>query len=195
MAGNRSLTGKNLEAAMRMLERVSGVLDAADIKYCLDAGTLLGIVRENRLLPWDNDMDMAVSRTELPKLEAALDEIRALGYKARINKHVKDDPPMLMTEPRIVKVWVPEFVFLRAVILDIFIKTKVDDEYTWAEGTKRYARKSVPAHFHDELTRIEFAGNSYPIPADAEGYLTQRYGDWRTPKKDWDHIVDDKSLA
>lgn len=195
MAGNRTLTGKNLERAMLMLERVCGVLDGANIKYCLDAGTLLGIVRENRLLPWDNDMDLAISRVEFTKLEAVLGDFRRFGYKTRIGMHIKDDPPMVKKEARIVKVWVPEFPFRRAVILDIFVKTKDNGHYTWAEGTKRYARKSVPARFHDELTTVEFAGRSYSIPADADGYLTQRYGDWRTPKKEWDHILDDKSLS
>ena len=195
MAGNRKLTGKNHDAAMSMLEGVCTVLDDAGIKYSLDAGTLLGVIRENRLLPWDNDMDLMIPREELPKLEAVLDRIRALGYRARVNKHVKDDPPMLLSNERIVKVWIPHLFVFRAVILDIFVKTKVDDQYVWAEGTKRYARKAVPAHFHDELKRVEFAGRTYPVPAAAEGYLPQRYGDWRTPRKEWDHISDDKSLA
>ena len=79
MAGNRTLTGKNLDAAMLMLERVCTALDRSEVKYCLDAGTLLGIVRENRLLPWDNDMDLMVGRDQFPKLETVLQELHAHG--------------------------------------------------------------------------------------------------------------------
>jgi phosphorylcholine metabolism protein LicD len=195
MAGNRTLTGKNHDAAMLMLQRVCGILDDAGVHYCLDAGTLLGVVRENRLLPWDNDMDLCVPRTELPKLLEVLDQIRAHGYRTQIRKHERNDPPMLLSNERIIKVWEPKLLFFKQVLLDIFIKTKQDDEYVWAEGISRYARKAVPARFHDELTTIEFAGRNYPIPADADGYLTQRYGDWRTPQKEWDHIHDDKAIA
>lgn len=195
MAGSRTLTGKNLDAAMKMLADICGVLDQAGVHYMLDAGTLLGVVRENRLLPWDNDMDLCVPRTEFDKLVGVLDQFHALGYKTQVRKHERDDPPMLKSNERIIKVWVPKMVFFKAVLLDIFIKTKVDDQYVWAEGITRYARKATPARFLDELKRVEFHGREYPIPVDAEDYLTHRYGDWRTPKKEWDHIHDDKALA
>ena len=109
-------------------------------------------------------------------------------------KHKREDPPLLRKDVRIIKVWTPKMVFFRAVVLDIFIKTKDEGKYIWAEGISRYARKSVPAHFHDDLKRVEFAGRDYSIPVDAEGYLTQRYGDWQTPRKDWDHIEDDRAI-
>ena len=35
-------------------------LNNNDINYWICHGTLLGIIRENRLLPWDNDLDFAV---------------------------------------------------------------------------------------------------------------------------------------
>lgn len=195
MAGKTRLTGKNHDDAMLLLEHVCTALDNADVKYCVDAGTLLGIVRENRLLPWDNDLDLAVSRVELSKLDGPMEALRQMGYRVRALTHTREDPPMHLQEVRIVKVSVRRFYFFRGVQLDIFIKTKTDDTYTWAEGISRYARKSVPARFHDELGTIEFAGRDYPIPADADGYLTCRYGDWRTPNKDWDHIHDDQALA
>lgn len=195
MAGKTRLTGKNHDDAMRLLADVSEALEHAGIKYLVDAGTLLGIVRENRLLPWDNDLDLAVSRVEFPKFDGPIQALRDRGYRVRVLNHTREDPPMLLREVRIVKVSVRRFYFFRGVQLDIFIKTKVGDDYIWAEGIRRYARKSVPARFHDELKQIDFAGRSYPVPADTDGYLTRRYGDWRTPKKDWDHIHDDEALA
>ena len=195
MAGRTKLTGKNHDDAMRLLADVCGALDDAGVKYCLDAGTLLGVIRENRLLPWDNDLDLAIARVEFPKLDGPIAALREMGYRVRVLNHTREDPPMLLEEVRIVKVSVRRLHIFRGVQLDIFVKTKTDDTYTWAEGIRRYARKSVPARFHDELGQVEFAGRSYPIPADADGYLTHRYGDWRTPKKDWDHIHDDEALA
>ena len=36
------------------------ILTDNNINYWICHGTLLGIIRENRLLPWDNDIDFAV---------------------------------------------------------------------------------------------------------------------------------------
>jgi lipopolysaccharide cholinephosphotransferase len=196
VAGSARLEGRNLDVAMRMLLRVTAVLDHYQLHYSLDAGTLLGIVREDRLLPWDNDMDIAVPRTELPKLKAIMPRLWLLGYRLRLKPHVREDFPMKLNEPRILKVRNRKYVLGRGpIILDMFIKTKVGDDYVWAEGgPNRYAKKSAPAHYLDDLARISFAGKTFPIPADADGYLTHRYGDWRTPKPQWDFCKDDKAL-
>ena len=196
MAGTETLEGKNLIDAMKMLKRVAKQLDKHNVKYSLDAGTLLGVIREQRLLPWDTDMDLAVSRDQLKKLKKALPRLKLYGYKVRIQPHVKDDPPVCQKDPKIVKVRTRKhFVRRGAVVLDIFIKTKVDDKYVWFEGIKRYAKKSMAASHLDELTKIQFDNYSYSIPKNAEEYLTHRYGDWKTPVKEWNNFTDDKALV
>ena len=196
MAGNHTLTGQNALNAAKMLRLVTTILEQANIKYSLDAGTLLGIARENRLLPWDTDMDLAIPRSEFPKLRKVLNKIRLLGYKARIKPHIKDDPPLSIKTPRIVKIRDRKYIIRRGkLVLDIFIKTKIGEEYIWAEGKDRYVVKTIPAIYLDELSTIEFQGKQYSVPADIDGYLTCRYGDWKTPVKVWDHIVDDKAAT
>ena len=44
----------------RALEEVSSLLKNNNINFWVCHGTLLGIIRENRLLPWDKDIDLAV---------------------------------------------------------------------------------------------------------------------------------------
>ncbi len=48
---------------------VCQLLDKYNINFWICHGTLLGIVRENRLLPWDHDMDFAVWDSEVSKDE------------------------------------------------------------------------------------------------------------------------------
>ncbi len=66
MAGSNKLTGAIAEKALKMLHDITEIMEANEIPYVLEAGTLLGIVRENRLLPWDNDMDITITES-MPK--------------------------------------------------------------------------------------------------------------------------------
>ncbi|MET0962125.1 MAG: LicD family protein [Noviherbaspirillum sp.] len=47
-------------------------LAAADVRAFAHAGTLLGLVRENRLLPFDKDLDLAMMLEDLPRAHAVL---------------------------------------------------------------------------------------------------------------------------
>jgi len=59
MAGKTRLEGKNVEIALKMLHDVCTELEKKKADYWLEGGTLLGVIRENRLLPWDNDISIS----------------------------------------------------------------------------------------------------------------------------------------
>ena len=43
-----------------MLKQVAGTLNRYNVTYWLDSGTLLAAIRDRRLIPWDNDIDLGV---------------------------------------------------------------------------------------------------------------------------------------
>ncbi|MBU0994518.1 MAG: LicD family protein [Proteobacteria bacterium] len=192
MSGHHTLEGANLKKALKLLDRVTGCLDKSQVSYWLEGGTLLGVVRENRLLPWDNDLDISVKENDYEKLIQCIPKIKKLGYRVKTKSFEKDDPPFNKDKIRIIKVRSRRFFFFRGkVCLDIFIKFRKDEIYYWrVKDTK----KSVPAEFYNELVTWPFNHKTYFVPKDYDGYLTYRYGNWRIPVKEWDTFSDDKAL-
>jgi len=61
--------------ARHALKKVKQALDKKNIEYWLDAGTLLGAVRENRFIPWDHDIDLGAWLKSYPSLCEACKEL------------------------------------------------------------------------------------------------------------------------
>lgn len=196
MAGEARLEGEVAEQARYWLKTVTGMLESRGIKYSLDAGTLLGIVREGRLLPWDNDMDLFVPDTEVEKLKKCALPFFLKGLRVRVETMKSPNSPLQPGAMRIMKLRNRHKLVHRGqMVLDIFVKHYHEGSYHWAEGRlDEVVYKSVPAHYLEDLDCIDFDGKRYPIPKDYDGYLTCRYGDWRTPVKEWDHRKDDLCL-
>ena len=55
-----------------MMKTLDMYLDNHNIKYSIMAGTLLGAVRHQGFIPWDDDIDIAIFRDDYDKLVAIL---------------------------------------------------------------------------------------------------------------------------
>lgn len=53
----------------KLLNEVLDIFCGCEFDYWISQGTLLGLVRENRVLPWDNDIDISVWDDEVSKKE------------------------------------------------------------------------------------------------------------------------------
>ncbi len=196
MAGNVTLTGNNHTIAMKLLRDVTTILERKNIWYCLDGGTLLGIMRENRLLPWDDDLDLFVTEDEYKKVASLTWKFRMHGYWISVRRLKQDKPPFKKGDPRVVKIRNRRYYSVAGPVkLDIFIKYRVGDNYCWTEGIQeKNTKKSVPAHFFSKIILKEFDGKKYWIPEAYDEYLTHRYKDWRTPIREWNHLEDDHAI-
>ena len=62
-----------------MLLDTTEILNAAGVSYFLDAGALLGLVRDGDLIPWDRDLDLLIPATELLKFRKNYTKLRMRG--------------------------------------------------------------------------------------------------------------------
>lgn len=192
MSGHNNLSGKQGIIALKMLEDVKDILDKNNIEFWVDSGTLLGIVREKRLLPWDNDVDLSVKAEYEGKLLFCLKEISALGYRVRKKIFDKDSKPFIKNRTRIIKIRNNRFFFFRGkVTLDIYIKYKYEGQYFYQCGERKKASGAV---FFDLLDSIEFNAKTYKIPYKHEAYLTKKYGNWKVVNKTWNAFKDDSTI-
>lgn len=54
---------------------------------------------------------------------------------------------------------------------------------------------AVPSRFFDEITTMRIGGVKLNLPADHDGYLTARYGNWRVAQQDWCYWTDDGCIT
>ncbi len=196
MAGKTKLEGKNVDIALKMLHDVTSELEKCKADYWLEGGTLLGVIRENRLLPWDNDMDISMYIKDRWKLVRVAIKLIFRGYRISTRFYNRDIGPFKKREFRMIKVRnFEKFMKKGEVMLDIFLKRKIEDDYFWTVGIKTPVLKSSPAKFYDKLTTVKFDRKDYLIPFLYEEYLTYRYGDWKIQVKEWNFKKDDNAIV
>ena len=56
---------------LELLEEADRVAKKYNISYCIIAGTMLGAVRHGGFIPWDDDVDIAMLRSEYERFRDA----------------------------------------------------------------------------------------------------------------------------
>jgi hypothetical protein len=176
---------KYYDRAKRLLLDVCEIFDQAQLPYTVDAGTLLGLVRDGDLIPWDDDLDLMLPTSAIPALRNTFSAIRQRGWQiSRLYPMEIGSPVWRLGDPRVLKIR-RRFLKLMgpgATVLDISFTYREQDYYWW-EMAKRVCR--IPTHFLDETDYLEFGGHKLRVPSKREEYLEQTYGDWRQPRPDF----------
>lgn len=195
MGGSKKLTGEHAATAEKMLRNITKILDSENIPYVLEGGTLLGIIREGRLLPWDNDIDLTITRPYASKLIAIRWKFWFKGYRTRIRYNETETPQFRKGSPRLLLIQTRKFLFFKKDrLMDIFIKDLVNDRYFWTVSRVNPVLKSADRKYYEEIIPFEFKNKLYSIPKEYDSYLQARYGDWRKPLETWDYKKDDLSI-
>jgi lipopolysaccharide cholinephosphotransferase len=169
-----SLMGKTVE-----------VLDESMIDYFVIAGTLLGAVRHSGMIPWDDDVDLMITETNLAKLRAAKARFNEIGLELS-EHHWGFTNPFFKIWSKDSDRWQNNNAHTYPFI-DIFVsKLDVDKKRLIPMGIDpEKARESKLMVFNESevfpLQKYSFGPYSVNGPKNGRAYLERAYGaDWET---------------
>ena len=93
-----------------LLKLFDAFCTANDIRYTLDAGTLLGAVREHGFIPWDDDADVAMTRAEYEKFRGAARR-GPLPEDVTFSEFSAQHPRVWMRRPGRPGAWIDLFIY------------------------------------------------------------------------------------
>jgi phosphorylcholine metabolism protein LicD len=195
------LTDKNLIRARKVLFDVIDFLESENIEYHLEGGTLLGIVRDGELLPWDHDIDLSILVKDAKKLAKKAYKLFFKGYRVTRKKINRDIEGFKKGNYRIFKVkkFLPSIlkgifpIFNKHMIVaDIFVKF-VSEKNTYWQAMGKVMR--VDNSFYSSSDSVEYMGKVLNAPYNHTEYLSEKYGDWKITVKEWECGIDERTIV
>ena len=88
--GKKVTTRMLQEKLLEALKEVDRICEKNNIDYFLADGTCLGEVRHKGFIPWDDDVDIAMSRSEYKRFIKALEKTYQINMYITVMKKVKN---------------------------------------------------------------------------------------------------------
>ncbi len=152
--------------ANRLLVEVKQVMSENGVVFFLRQGTCLGIVRDGKLISWDDDIDIGsiygFHGFSEETITSTIPKLRESGFLIRITRN---DYYACVT----------------------FIKDSMRIEWgcyrVIDDAIVMYPAIPIPLRFFVDLKEVIYMGHKYLVPNPPEEYLRAKYGDdWRIPK-------------
>ena len=166
-----------LEAALECMRSLNKLVEATQVKAFLVSGTLLGCVREKRILAHDYDIDFGADIDD-PGFDALVAALNAHpDFKLRKIQKVTNEIALHNEWARNYanKPWLAKYMYKESIPVDLFAHIFFRGEVF--HGSKR----NLWVNSDFDLRRTDLYGIEFNAPVEADRYLTENYGDWRTP--------------
>lgn len=202
--------GKTLPAALKPHKPRQGDFPIGDAKqtiadfldlfplermpWFLISGTFLGLIRENGFLAHDYDIDLGIfeDQIDIAKTRAAiLASDRFVLKKYDYHQSSLFTTNTMATNPDVP--YILKIIHTSGIHIDLFIHyrdTSTTPAIDW-HGSSLHRWENTAF----ELVPYTFYDHDVLGPADADTYLTENYGDWRTPVTEFNCSTDTPNLA
>jgi hypothetical protein len=170
----RFWSAREVAEYMAFCNEVIAALEALSPNVCYGFGSVLGLIREGKLIGHDDDLDIIISfkREDCPTLSEGV---------RRVVSHLQQRK-FTIRESR--------FFVHRQILassgksVDVFVGLEEDGKVAWYP--QRRGTSAVSDVFPYQVASLD--GNRCQIPAKPEAYLAAVYGpEWRTPDNGWKH--------
>jgi len=157
----------DIKSATKLLKEVKQVLDDSGATFFLDAGTCLGAVRENNIIPWDDDIDIGsvigLHGITEESLKDIVTTLRSNGFITRVDHYGHN-------------YWLPIVKYSSYMSWTCF--PVIDGHIV------RFPSLKTPVSFFTNMKEITFLDDKFYVPNPPEEFLRLKYGnDWRIPKE------------
>ena len=152
--------------AAERLKEVKRIFDDQGIVFWLGSGTCLGCIRENRFIPWDDEIDTASVIGMHGLREETIYRIADVFTKTGFYSRIRSNPQYMSVA---------------------FVRDGIRTDWTchriFNGAAIEFPGVKLPLHLFTQPMEIEFIGEKFLLPNPPEEYLRLKYGpEWRTPK-------------
>ncbi|KAK3696393.1 hypothetical protein RRG08_062685 [Elysia crispata] len=150
------------------LDVLAEVFALAGLDYFLVDGTLLGVVRHHGIIPWDDDIDLAVNGSEWRDIRRALCCVEGFKLIPKKTMHWK----FFSLEGSIIR----NSPMYRFPFIDLFFYME-DEEYMWALTSYNLQNLLFQKRDVFPLSQAMLDGHLYRIPWSANQLVQRQFGD------------------
>ncbi|GFO16379.1 lipopolysaccharide cholinephosphotransferase licd [Plakobranchus ocellatus] len=153
---------------LHTLDVLAEVMAFAGLDFFLVDGTLLGVVRHHGIIPWDDDIDVAVNGSQWQQVKQALCCVEGFKLIPKSFMHWK----FFYLNGSIIRNW-PMYRFP---FVDLFFFTE-DEEYLWALTSYNLQNLVIKKSDVFPLSRAMLDGQMYPVPWSANTLVRHQFGE------------------
>jgi len=201
-------TEDHVIATYKLMKDLDEAFCKVGIPYFAMSGTLLGCVRHEGFIPWDDDLDIAVTEEHAKLMPKILDTLNEKGYKTVTSKGMREslvEAVKLFVNGELqapdkvsgtiglaYKGWRIERWFDRPIVddketipfCDVFLMKKIGNRYCYANG---YPEFSVHEDEVYPLQQAKFGAINISIPRNPYLFLDGEYPKWTDHMQKYGH--------